>query len=334
MSDVNNNKDKIGQALATESEVKEYMSRISNSEQVYSIALFDILGFSNFVENNGNQIILNLYDKLLDLIHTQKSTASGKANFAGSVVPVPISKDWKNVGYLAEANGFINVCHFSDTFLIYVNYCLQKQGFWLADTRQEPYPLLLGEIGTLQYPVVYEKHPVYLSFLQTCMDFFCHAIIAGIPLRGCIGTGLAIMNQEKSIYLGAPLVEVARGETAQNALGTAFGKSFNNSHPVYSDYFIPYLDHIKKNKGEYLSPMMLDWGRYWRETPDFKNYSLKDCINKMNKDPEFSSYYDNAIKFYEFSEEHKNWSLELDRNGIKDIRDYYDRAKTWYNSVI
>lgn len=36
MSDVNN-KEKIGQALTTESEVKEYMSRISNSEQVYSM---------------------------------------------------------------------------------------------------------------------------------------------------------------------------------------------------------------------------------------------------------------------------------------------------------
>ena len=48
--------------------------------------------------------------------------------------------------------------------------------------------------------------------------------------------GLAIMNQDKSIYLGEPLVEVAKGETAQNALGIAFGKSFNNSHPVYNDY--------------------------------------------------------------------------------------------------
>ena len=52
-------------------------------------------------------------------------------------------------------------------------------------------------------------------------------------------------NTNKTIcisrYLGEPLVEVAKGETAQNALGIAFGKSFNNSHPVYNDYFIPYL---------------------------------------------------------------------------------------------
>ncbi len=72
---------------------------------------------------------------------------------------------------------------------------------------------MLGEIGTRHYPIVYEKHPIYLSFLQTCMDFFCQAIVDGIPLHGCIGTGLAIMNQYKSIYLGEPLVEVAKDET-------------------------------------------------------------------------------------------------------------------------
>lgn len=44
------------------------------------------------------------------------------------------------------------------------------------------------------------------------------------------------------------MAEVAKGETAQNALGIAFGKSFNNSYPVYNDYFIPYLAHIKDEK--------------------------------------------------------------------------------------
>lgn len=74
-------------------------------------------------------------------------------------------------------------------------------------------------------------------------------------------------------------MEVARGETAQNALGIAFGKSFNNSYPVYNDYFIPYLDHIKVEKKKYLSPMVLGWTKCWRKSLDFKDYSLKDCIN-------------------------------------------------------
>lgn len=320
-------------ALTTEVEVKEYLKRISNEEQIYSIALFDILGFSNYVEDQGNEAILELYEKLLDLVHKQASIFPENKNFAGSVVPIRVSEDWKQIRYMAEANGFVNVCHFSDTFLIYVNYHLQKPGFWLADAKEEPHPLLLGKIGTPYYPIVYDKHPIYLSFLQTCMEFFCQSIVAGIPLRGCIGTGLAIMDQDKSIYLGAPLVEVAKGEKAQNAVGIAFGKSFDNSHPVYNDYFIPYLDHIKEEKKRYLSPMMLDWARYWRESPEFRNFSLKECINKMNTDSTFSSYYDNAIKFFEFSAKHENWASELKRENIKDITDYYDNAKEWYESV-
>lgn len=164
------------------------------------------------------------------------------------------------------------------------------------------------------------------------MEFFCEAIVAGIPLRGCVSTGPAIMDSYKSIYIGSPLVEVARGETEQNSLGIAFGKSFNNCHPVYNDYFIPYLNHIKE-KSSFLSPMMLDWARYWRQSPDFSNHNLTECIGKMNKDPRFSAYYNNAIKFFEFSNSHQNWSHELNREGITDITDYYKRAVDWYNSV-
>lgn len=311
------------------------LKEMCGREQVYSIALFDILGFSNFVQSNGTQVVLDLYNKLLELVNKQKSTFQGSESFAGNVVPAPVSKDWKSSIMIANANGYINVCHFSDTFIIYVNYILSKQPFYLATPKNEPYPLLLGEIGTLQYPILYEHHHIYLSFLQTCMDFFCQAIISGIPLRGCVSTGLAVMDTYKSIYLGSPLVEAARGESEQNSMGIAFGKSFNNSHPVYNDYFIPYLDHIKdecKDKN-HLSPMVLDWARYWRESPDFKEYDLHECINKMNNNHKFSAYYDNAIKFFDFSDKHKNWPHEIDRDGIRDITDYYKKAEEWYYSA-
>ena len=85
-----------------------------------------------------------------------------------------------------------------------------------------------------------------MPFLQICIEFFCEAIKAGIPLRGCISTGMATMNQHDSIYFGRPLVEAARGEAAQSCIGMAVGRSFNNYHPVYNRYFIPYLGHIKE----------------------------------------------------------------------------------------
>ncbi len=114
------------------------------------------------------------------------------------------------------------------------------------------------------------------------MDFFCQSIIVGIPLRGCVSSGFALMDSNKSIYFGTPLVEAVRGEPARKALGISFGKSFNNHHPVYNDYFIPFWDFIKTDdpKSKFISPMALDWSRYWRISPDYKDFSFADCIKK------------------------------------------------------
>ena len=333
---MNNTDDKIvlnEVPINSKEELENKLKEISNQEQVYSIALFDILGFSNFVENNGNEIVLELYNKLLDLIDVQKTTFDKGASLNASIVPVPVSDDLKSAILVADANGYINACHFSDTFIIYVNYNLSKHGYYLINGFNDPYPLLLGESEKIQYPIFYQKHNIYLSFLQTCMDFFCQAILAGIPLRGCVSTGLATMNFDKSIYVGSPLVEAVRGETARKSLGISFGKSFNNSHPIYNKYFIPYFDDIKEEKSKFLSPMVLDWARYWRETPGFKEYDVLKCIDKMNENPNFSEYYDNAKKFVLFSNEHKNWSKEINRKDIVNIIDYYDRAKEWYDLV-
>ncbi len=323
----------IEHAINTDEELKNSLREISSQEQVYSIALFDILGFSNFVESNGNQVILNLYNNLLDLIKKQQSSLHSNESFAGKVVPAPISNDWKSNVLISNANGYINVGHFSDTFIIYVNYLLRKEPYWLATPKNEPHPLLFGEPGTIQFPIMYERHHIYLSFLQTCMDFFCQAIVAGIPLRGCISTGLAVMDSYKSIYLGAPLVEAARGETVRNSLGISFGKSFNNSHPVYNDYFIPYLDNMKDANKKYLSPMILDWARFWRESPNYKNINLIDCINKMNTNDKFAFYYDNAIDYINFSNSNANWYNQLHRDNISNIIEYYREIERWYHTV-
>lgn len=239
------NKSKI--RLKSQEEIDKKLQEFSGREHLYSIALFDILGFSNFVQKNGTDTIMELYTKLLDLINRRASSYDNVGDFEVSVAPVPTSSDWKNNHLAADANGYVQVCHFSDTFLIYVNYEFVKQPWLLADQIKEEFPLLIGEAGTQFSVDFFSNHHIYISFLQLCMDFFCQSIIEGIPLRGCISTGIAMMDQYKSIYFGNPLVEAARGEPAQNTLGVAFGKSFNNYHPVYNKYYIPYLGHIKEN---------------------------------------------------------------------------------------
>ena len=53
--------------------MEEAIREVEQQEQLYSIALFDILGFSNLVQNNGTQIVLDLYNKLLDIIHKMRA---------------------------------------------------------------------------------------------------------------------------------------------------------------------------------------------------------------------------------------------------------------------
>lgn len=317
--------------IASKEDMYKAVYEVEKQEQFYSMALFDILGFSNFVEKNGTQAVMEIYQKLLDIIHRAESHYGGGELLSGSVVPVPTSDDWKCNALIAEAGGFVRVCHFSDTFIIYTSYLFRKNPFWLRDTYYEPYPLLLGETGTKYCPLIYQEHHIYLSFLQICMEFFCEAVKAGIPLRGCVSTGMATMNQHDSIYFGRPLVEAARGETAQSCIGMAFGRSFSNYHPVYNRYFIPYLKHIKEGgKGvEFLSPMAVDWPHFWRKNAGFRDLSIAECIGRMNTSPAFANYYNGAIKFAAFSQAHENWPDEIDRDGISDIIDYYERAKVW-----
>lgn len=322
-----------GEIPIRNNELENTLKEMASGERLYSIALFDILGFSNFVEKNGTEEILKLYKNLLNIVYEQQSSNEGRLVHTGCV-PVPVSSDWKHNQLVAQGNGFVNVMHFSDTFLIYVNYELLAPSFWLRDSVYESHPLLVGEIGAPFCPDFYKKHKIYSSFLQTCMEFFCEATISGIPLRGCISTGFATMDKFNNIFLGKPLVEAAKGETAQNSIGIAFGKSFGVYHPVYHNYFIPYSAHIKENyaNSAFLSPMMLDWARYWRKSSKFSGVKIAECISRMNKNADFSQYYDNAILFNEFSKAHENWVDELDYNGVNDIGEYYKRAAEWYNA--
>ncbi|MEE3333865.1 MAG: hypothetical protein VZR54_06255 [Ruminococcus sp.] len=316
-------------------EFDEYLRESAKKEQLYSIGFFDILGFSNYVEQNGTKVIMDLYQRLLDLVYSQESSKEGENRRTGAV-PVPVSGDCKNSFYVAQGNGFVNVIHFSDTFLIYVNYDIIPQPFWLRDSKYEPHPLTYNEIDALLYKGFFDNPSIFPSFLQTCMEFFCSALYAGIPLRGSISTGLATMDKFRDIYIGKPLVEAAKGEPERKSIGITYGKSFCHYHSLYNDFHIPFLSHTKNgfDSVKYLSPMAVDWPRYWRTHPEFSKESIENCIMKMNHKEQFSYYYTNAIDFSKFSERHQNWSQEVNWEGITDIFDFYDRAKQWHDTAI
>lgn len=314
--------------LITRADVEKLVNEQSRREQLYSVAVFNIPGLEDLMEKRGDQPIMELYNKLLDTVQASQAGMGG-------TVPVPTSTDWKENELVSGAGGMIRGCQMNGGFVIYVNYLAVKRGFGTGQAKYEPNPLLLGERNTDFCARFYEHHSVYLSFLQTCMEFFCQAMAAGVPLRGCVSTGMAVMDPERSLFFGTPLVEATVGAATRRSIGISFGRSFYNYHPVYHDYFIPRPLHLDENTegGEYLSPMVLDWARYWRDSLGYGEIDFSEGLSKMREDPLCAEQYEIAAGFFEFSRKNQAWYRRLDWTTPGDIRDYCEQARKWYYSV-
>ncbi len=140
------------------------------------------------------------------------------------------------------------------------------------------------------------------TFLDRCSSLFCNALEMGFPLRGAISVGEVVFHKKTNTYLGEPLVEAARLEAAQNALGVALGASVRDiSFPP--NRVQRYDPPVKAGKEPLLSGLALDWPRFWR---DFRTGSPVEKLLELRVS-NFSKYYDNAIEFVRYSDENRNW---------------------------
>lgn len=197
------------------------------------------------------------------------------------IAPLPNRDGTSNVGvgYLALERAF-----FSDTFLIWSDY----------DEFKLP------------------------AFCQMCSDFFCQSIELRLPIRGGIAVGDAHMDSKTGVFMGIPLVEAARVESAQRWLGISFGASFaKEPYNHFADVrtLLPYRAHHKSEpKYDGLLPgMVLDWPRHWRES---RKNDVRPALKSMDTDASFSPYYVNTLSFVDFSESKHDWHLKKDHIGI------------------
>jgi len=146
-------------------------------------------------------------------------------------------------------------------------------------------------------------------FAARCSDMIIEGLNLGIPFRGSITIGGAIMNKQKNIFLGQPLIEADRLEKAQNWIGVSFGPS--STHPIYQDslghnFVIQYYTkHFKSGKEDLISQMVLDWPRRMRER--YKPEETIAKLNEMKNNTGKKIYYDNALDFIYYSENNKDW---------------------------
>jgi hypothetical protein len=148
--------------------------------------------------------------------------------------------------------------------------------------------------------------PTARMFTELIGNLVCDAIEFGLPLRGTITQGEAILSKESNTYLGLPIIEAATVEKEQAWIGVSFGKSVSTREaPLHADTAIAFRSHYKRPEDMRLNCMVIDWPRQWRLSERVGD--PRKLVEAMNTSPEHSKYYENTIRFINFSEANHDW---------------------------
>lgn len=236
-----------------------------DKEKQILMAFFDILGTSKMLNDGNFKSVYDYYTFMANLCSDTHTPIAVVDHISKFLNPESETSDIK----YTIINYDLKNCFFSDTFIIWI------------------------EIDSFLQPTM-------AGFLEKCCIIFCEALKRGIPLRGVISYGNAIMDEKNRIFLGKPLAEAAKAEPRQNWLGVGLGKSISSIHPMDAKYLIPYFRHFKYEKEDLLSGWALDWASWWRENEDA---DAVEYVKLMNTDTRFESYYNNCITFINASKQ-------------------------------
>ena len=138
-------------------------------------------------------------------------------------------------------------------------------------------------------------------FLARCADMVCEALKLGIPLRGAVAVGPAVMHTRTGTFVGTPVVEAAKLEQSQDWLGVSLGPSMlaaDVAREFDPTLVIPYAVPFKKRRERIYADLALDWANRFRSR--FETDPV-EAIRAIDTSPLHHIYYDNAVKFAEFS---------------------------------
>lgn len=138
-------------------------------------------------------------------------------------------------------------------------------------------------------------------FIARCADMVCEALKMGLPLRGALAVGPAVMHSRTGTFVGAPVVEAAKLEQSQDWLGASLGPSMlavDVSIEFDPTLVIPYRVPFKKGRERVYAELALDWPSRFRVR--FGTDPI-DAIRAIDTSPAHHIYYNNAVKFAEFS---------------------------------
>ena len=163
-------------------------------------------------------------------------------------------------------------------------------------------------------------HSHLQEFFDRCSRVFCNALEIGLPLRGSITIGEAVLDKENDIYLGTPLVEAARLEAKQNWIGVSLGSSFKSeemSIPIPPESVMMYTPPMKDGGQSLFSDLVLDWPRVWRESKTKSAIERLESFCVPDLPEGLKQRYLSTIEFFKHSEMNRNWDLPEGATRIK-----------------
>jgi hypothetical protein len=138
--------------------------------------------------------------------------------------------------------------------------------------------------------------------------------------------GEAVLDQEKNIFIGQPIVEAARLEKGQRLIGSSFCKSALNQI-IPKRFTLQFGQHIKNEYKGGWGGVVLDWPRHWRRT---RSIDLINVIKGMDTDHRFSDIYKNT---FDFISQSQRFSEQFESIEEVSIRSVYD-AFSWANKKL
>ncbi|MFM0046277.1 hypothetical protein [Paraburkholderia sediminicola] len=249
----------------------------------FSLCFFDVLGFETRFSDLGLGGMLQKYVALIDLVDAKNEHMGrvfGEMGFSESAY------------WLSDGDAFVfsrlHGAYASDSLLVWTH----------TDFPEARHPTALDltpaerERRASEPAHGWQYHPIPCdNLLDVCNEMICHSLEIGLPLRGALALGEAVLHKERCVYLGQPLIDAARMEHSQRIIGASFTRSFMNQI-VPPRYLVPFDKHLKDARDGLFQGSVLDWPRHWRAT---RKTDLREIIRSLNTLAAAAAYYDNTL---------------------------------------
>lgn len=245
----------------------------------YAVGIFDVLGFKNKFAQLGLQEITARYAALIDIVVKRDEHQEEMRTFFPNMKEAPY---WCAGGEILLMTK-VYMAYASDTLLVWTNYTWtelhQRNDEELEGLSEDP------THDWLFLPVPCDP------LLDICNELICRSLQAGLPLRGALAVGDAILDKERRIFLGEPIIEANLLEKGQKFIGAGMCNSFVDQ-TIPRRFTLSFNKQLKESTENCASGLILDWPRHWRNT---RSVDVKEVIDSMNTDAKFSDYYENTL---------------------------------------